>query len=199
MRWFFRKPSARLIIAILLSVVAHLWIGFWVGHKNVGSNVAIDRLHRNMTAALKAELRDAPETSLPVPRKTLKAEPIQKPQLGRLKKSLPQSSASTSPSPAKVFYPSRQLTVKPQFLSAPVVDALAVAPHANILLHLSIDEEGEVIDAIVLQSDLDEIFNQAVVGAFLKLRFSPGGLNGQKVGSLLEIEFKYRDGKPSGR
>jgi TonB family protein len=102
------------------------------------------------------------------------------------------------PIPGVVYYAINELTSKPQPLGESELDpkeTAAIVASGKIVLVLWINAQGEVADVTVERSDLPEVFVKAATKAFQKLRFSPGELNGQKVGAVMRIEVSYDDGR----
>lgn len=102
-------------------------------------------------------------------------------------------SSAASPTPNR-FYPADLLTARPRFLSAPVLDfgeALRGDISGEVVLQLTISDEGLVLGVEVLVSQLPDAINRAIVKAFYGVGFSPGEMNGRRVGSLIEVQFQY--------
>jgi TonB family protein len=102
------------------------------------------------------------------------------------------------PIPAPTYYTTDQLTKRPQPIAAAELDAPEIRPiiaSGTIILKLWISELGDVISVDVEKTDLPEIFSRAAVAAFRHLRFVPGELNGQRVGTVMRIEITYDDGR----
>lgn len=91
-----------------------------------------------------------------------------------------------------VFYPANALTIRPHALGEPLLDAVDVIS-GEIVMSLSIDDQGTVVEVSVERSDLPAERLSAVTEAFRRLRFSPGEVNGQKVGALVRIAVSYDD------
>ena len=88
------------------------------------------------------------------------------------------------------FYPSAALTIRPVALSEPLLDdGDAVAGE----LVLWIDDRGAVVEVSAGRSDPPSARLRAVADAFRRVRFSPGELNGQKVGAVMRIAVSYDD------
>ena len=102
------------------------------------------------------------------------------------------------PIPAPTYYTTDQLTKRPQPIAAAELDAPEIRPilaSGTIILKLWINELGDVISVDVEKTDLPEMFSRAAVAAFRHLRFVPGELNGQRVGTMMRIEITYDDGR----
>ncbi len=102
------------------------------------------------------------------------------------------------PLPAPVYYTPDQLSKGPQPLVAADLDAPDIRPivaSGKIVLKLWINQFGAVADVVVEKSDLPAIFARTAVEAFRGMRFTPGELNGQPVGTVMRIEVTYADGR----
>jgi hypothetical protein len=94
------------------------------------------------------------------------------------------------------FYPTNVLTVRPQPLNEVELDTdetATVAAFGKMRLSLWINEQGEVVDLLVEHNDMPELFLRVAEKAFRNLKFSPGELNGTKVGALMRVEVGYED------
>lgn len=102
------------------------------------------------------------------------------------------------PFSAPPFYPTNQLSKRPQPLGSADLDTpeinLIVAS-GRMILKLWIDETGEVVDVEVESTELPEVFSRSAVAAFKHLRFTPGERGGVRVGSVMRIEVSYDDGR----
>lgn len=102
------------------------------------------------------------------------------------------------PIPAPTYYTTDQLTKRPQPTAEAELDAPEIRPilaSGTIILKLWINELGDVISVDVEKTDLPEIFSRTAVAAFRNLRFVPGEINGQPVGTMMRIEVTYDDGR----
>lgn len=93
---------------------------------------------------------------------------------------------------ARLFYPADQLSVRPLPLSdieSPDFDMPMQEHQASVIMDVSISESGEVVSALPVVSGLPESYTQSLAAAFRRLRFTPGEINGVRVGSLLRIEL----------
>ena len=102
------------------------------------------------------------------------------------------------PIPAPSYYTTDQLTKRPQPTAEAELDTPETRPIAasgTIILKLWISELGDVISVDVENTDLPEIFSRTAVAAFRNLRFVPGEINGQRVGTVMRIEVIYDDGR----
>ncbi len=102
------------------------------------------------------------------------------------------------PMPGVVYYPTSFLTVRPQ----PIGEADLDPPHlrpivasGKVRLTVWINPFGESSKVAVEATDLPQIFVDAAVGAFERLRFKPGELHGLKVGVVMRVEVTYDDGR----
>lgn len=94
--------------------------------------------------------------------------------------------------PARLFYPADQLSVRPLPLSdieSPDFDMPMQDRRASVIMDVSISESGEVVSALPVMSGLPESYTQSLAAAFRRLRFTPGEINGVRVGSLLRVEL----------
>lgn len=106
--------------------------------------------------------------------------------------------ADLLPFPAPVYYPTDQLTRRPQPLQLVDLDAPQIKPilaSGVMVLTLWIDAFGAVAKVDVEKSELPESFTKAAEAAFRQSRFTPGERSGQKVGSVMRIEVTYADGR----
>lgn len=119
------------------------------------------------------------------------------------------TSRSTAPPPAMlagmrtatVFYPADQLSVRPRALDEPLLQTPALdslVATGEIEFTLWIDERGRIADLSVERSDLPEAFAQTATDAFRALRFAPGEIDGQPVGTVLRIAVRYEDERLAG-
>lgn len=102
------------------------------------------------------------------------------------------------PIPAPTYYTTDQLTKRPQPTAEAELDTPEIGPvfaSGTIILKLWISELGDVISVDVEKTDLPEIFSRTAVAAFRNLRFVPGEINGQPVGTMMRIEVTYDDGR----
>jgi len=102
------------------------------------------------------------------------------------------------PIPAPTYYTTDQLTKRPQATGEAELDTPEIWPiltSGTIILKLWISELGDVISVDVEKTDLPEIFSRTAVAAFRNLRFVPGEINGQRVGTMMRIEITYDDGR----
>lgn len=99
----------------------------------------------------------------------------------------------------KYFSP-EHLTVQPRFLSAPLfnVEGGAEGLVGELVLQITIDAEGRVVDVLEVKSALPESVSRAAVVAFRDVIFSPGEIDGRKVGVIIEVQFQYGGAKRVG-
>jgi hypothetical protein len=125
---------------------------------------------------------------------TPKADAPLKPNPGENR---PERPAST-PLPGIVYYPTQFLTAHPQALTEAILDTAEIRPivaSGRVVLTLWINPSGETVKIAVVASDLPHKFVKTAVVAFEQMRFKPGELHGQKVGSVMKIEISYDDGR----
>lgn len=94
------------------------------------------------------------------------------------------------------YYATNTLTTKPQPLGEAVLDPAEIAAiiaTGKVVLVLRINELGKVIDVSVEHSDLPDVFSETAAKAFRKLPFTPGELDGRKVGAVMRVEVRYDD------
>jgi len=102
------------------------------------------------------------------------------------------------PLPAPAFYTTDELSKRPQPLASAELDAPEIRPivaSGKLVLTLLINEAGIVVDVLVDETELPEVFSRTAVAAFKALRFQPGERNGRPVGTLMRIEVDYADGR----
>jgi hypothetical protein len=102
------------------------------------------------------------------------------------------------PIPAPTYYTTDQLTKRPRPTAEAELDTPETKPifaAGTIIMKLWINELGDVIAVDVEKTDLPEIFSRTAVAAFRNLRFIPGEINGQPVGTMMRIEVVYNDGR----
>ncbi|MFZ4537512.1 energy transducer TonB [Propionivibrio sp.] len=185
-------------IALHLLVLAFPYFGETTGHEQATTVVG----KRSQSSSLKATLGHtvrAVGARRAVPLRTARPEPEQKTST---------SSSGVSPilnfthdfnlvpSFSVDYYPTSELTVKPQALGEAILDSedgVALIASGRLVLVLWINEKGEVVDISVDNNELPDSLMQSTLDALKKLRFSPGELNGQKVGALMRIEVSYDD------
>lgn len=110
----------------------------------------------------------------------------------------PHKGLNLFPSPNINYYATKELTVRPQALGEPALEVgeiSAATASGKIVLALWINEQGEVVNTSVESSDVPEVFLETAVHAFRKLMFSPGELDGLKVGVFMRIEVLYDDNR----
>jgi TonB family protein len=106
--------------------------------------------------------------------------------------------ADLLPIEAPLFYPTRELSKKPQIIETNELDAPETKPivaSGSIVLKLWINDLGEVVDTEVEKTTLPEVFTRAASHAFRKMRFTPGERQGKPVGTVMRIEIRYDDGR----
>lgn len=102
------------------------------------------------------------------------------------------------PIPAPAYYSTDQLSKRPQPTAPAELDVPEIRPiiaAGTVILKLWINELGYVVSVDVEKSDLPEIFSETAVAAFRSLRFTPGELNGRRVGAVMRIQVTYEDSR----
>lgn len=105
------------------------------------------------------------------------------------------------PLPGVIYYPTSFLTVRPQPLGEVDLDPPRTRPivaSGKVILKLWINPLGRTTKVAVESTQLSDIFVEVAVAAFEGLRFKPGELHSQKVGSVMRIEITYDDGRLIG-
>lgn len=106
--------------------------------------------------------------------------------------------ADLLPLPGVIYYPTSFLTVRPQPLAEANLDPPRLRPivaSGKVILTLWINPFGLTSKVAVESTTLPEIFTNTAVDAFQSLRFKPGELHSQKVGTVMRIEVTYDDGR----
>ena len=99
------------------------------------------------------------------------------------------------------YFPTGRLSVRPQPLGEVDLDTgetRLLSASGTMILSLWINDRGEVVDLSVEQNDLPEVFSRIAREAFRNLRFSPGELNGRRVGTVMRVEVSYEDLRETG-
>lgn len=110
----------------------------------------------------------------------------------------PREGADLLPLEAPRYYPTEQLSVRPQPIKVSDLDPPEIRPilaSGKMILKLWINDLGEVSDLQIEESDLPEAFLAAAAAAFKQMHFSPGQRDGKPVGSVMRIEVRYDDGR----
>jgi len=130
--------------------------------------------------------------------------------LGAVRQSIPVSLADTAassepaegtgilPFSAPHYYPTDQLSKRPQPLASADLEGPEIHPivaSGKIILKLWIDEFGEVNEVEVEKTELPEVFSRSTTAAFKRLRFTPGERSGMRVRSVMRIEVSYDDAR----
>ena len=108
--------------------------------------------------------------------------------------------AGLLPIPAPTYYTPDQLTKRPRPIAEPrlnVPEIGTIDASGTVILKLWISYAGEVTSVKVEKTDLPGVFPQTAVAAFMGLRFTPGERNGQRVDTVMTIEFRYDNGRIS--
>lgn len=200
--------TGRLLLCVLVSGLLHvLVIVFPYLGKTMGGGGRISTGEYLSRPFLRATLSYSPRglqaalAPATVPQKVFEQEYGQKgPIAPFLPEVFPETKLSEGvnvlPLPGTTYYPTAVLSVKPRPLGELALDhdriAGAVAS-GKIILDLWISEHGDVTNTVIESNDLPEAVLQVVEKAFRKLHFSPGELNGLKVGSVMRIEVTYDD------
>jgi hypothetical protein len=106
--------------------------------------------------------------------------------------------AELVPAPQVIYYPTSFLSIRPQpqteaELDPPRVRSIVASGKVNLVIW--INPHGQTVKIVVEAADLPSSFVTAATDAFVQLRFSPGELHGQRVGSVMRIEVTYDDGR----
>lgn len=110
--------------------------------------------------------------------------------------------SSATYTPEMMFYqspylPSNALTVPPHAITAinnlENNTTLPIIASGKVTLKLWIDQNGSVTTSEVESTNMPEQFSKAAASAFHKVIFSPGEINGQRVGSIIRVEVDYED------
>lgn len=107
-------------------------------------------------------------------------------------------SSDLLPLPGIIYYPTSFLTARPQPLAEANLDPPRIRPivaSGKIILTVWINPFGKTAKVVVGASDLPANFVEVAVAAFEGLRFTPGELHGQKVGTVMKVEVTYDDGR----
>lgn len=108
----------------------------------------------------------------------------------------PAAGLNPVPFPRVDYYATNELTVRPRALGEAALDPAeiaAIVASGRIVLDLWINDRGAVVNVAVKHSDLPDVFSQVAVRAFQMLPFTPGELNGRKVGVRMQVEVRYAD------
>ena len=93
--------------------------------------------------------------------------------------------------PGRFFY---HYETEPELVGGAVPEYPELARKAemegNVVVHVTIDETGKVIDAWIAYSQAD-IFNAAAVAAAYKYRFTPALQNGIPVKATISVPFRF--------
>lgn len=110
----------------------------------------------------------------------------------------PREGLNVLPLDAPLFYPTDQLTARPQLVETTELDTPEIKPivaSGKIVMKLWINNLGEVVEAEIEKSDLPETFGRSAVSVFRRMRFTPGQRLGKAVGTVMRIEISYDDGR----
>ncbi|MBA3032651.1 MAG: energy transducer TonB [Gammaproteobacteria bacterium] len=109
--------------------------------------------------------------------------------------------ADILPFPGPSYYTTDQLTKRPEAVAVAELDTAdtrSIIVSGGMILQLRIDDLGHVVDVVVEQSELPEIFIATAINAFRHSRFKPGELNGKRVSTMMRIEVRYDDARLTG-
>lgn len=106
--------------------------------------------------------------------------------------------ADLLPLPGIIYYPTSFLTTRPQPLFEADLDPPAIrriVASGKMILTLWINPLGETAKVLLEATNLPPSFSNTATAAFMQLRFKPGELYGNKVGTVMRIEVTYDDGR----
>ena len=206
---WYRDPdleSIRLAAALALSCLLHATLVFL---PFLGQSVKETRLAQkgsqkiphvlNATLAMAGESKYFPESAPPAAPVEPKAPAVARPaEQEQPKSQIGTEGADLLPLPALGYYPTDQLTLRPQPVTTINLDPPEVGPivaSGKLVLRLWISEFGNIVDVNVEKSDVPEVFARTAVAAFKGLHFTPGQRNGVPVGTVMLIEVSYDDGR----
>lgn len=95
-----------------------------------------------------------------------------------------------------LFYRSEMLTQRPAVLSVGEFESSQTKKmivSGALVLQIWIDGTGKVVQVLVEDSGLPQVFADAAKKAFMAASFSPGTLGDQLVGSVVRMEVRYDD------
>jgi TonB family protein len=94
------------------------------------------------------------------------------------------------------YIPAEELDERPLIRTQvqPAFPPDAPVASGRVVLRLLINEAGAVDEAVAVQSDPPDIFDEAAVDAFASARFTPGRKDGNVVRSSLRIELQFGEG-----
>lgn len=179
----------RLASALVISCVLHLALlaAAYLGEMD-GEMPPPARESRKLPPPFTASLSAAPPAQPEAPRQT--GSSVERSEgIGLL------------PIRAPTYYPTDQLTKRPQPLASADLDApemRMVVASGKMILKLWIDEFGEVVDVDIEKTQLPEALSRPTVAAFKRVRFTPGERSGLPVGSVMRIEVNYDDARAAG-
>lgn len=107
--------------------------------------------------------------------------------------------ADLLPLTAPAYYPTDQLTKRPQPEVAIDFDAPSLEGNTEsgkIILKIWIDTAGRVADVQVEKSELPAVITDPIVGIFKRSQFVPGERGGRRVGSVMKIEVNIDSRSP---
>jgi len=153
-----------------------------------------ERSHESPPAAMQEQMPERRFTA------SLAAAPLAAPTeiAGAAAASEPAEGMGVLPFSAPHYYPTDQLTRRPQPLGSANLEGPDIPPvvaSGKIILRLWIDEFGEVNEVEVEKTELPDGFSRSATAAFKRLRFTPGERAGVRVGSVMRIEVSYDDAR----
>ncbi len=189
-RWHGVGGSDKLPPLLLVSLLLHLLVIAWpAAGRSVGDGRTAGDLR---PAPLHAALNPAPAVPAPSIRQSARAADSAS-ELAPVPRAAPSADGGAAQRrPGPRFYPSAALTTKPVALEEPEFengDAVA----GELLLTLWIDERGAVVAVADDGGDLPPDRRRAAADAFRRVRFTPGEMNGSKVGTVMRIAVNYDD------
>ena len=184
--------------------------GAWLTAMLAERRTGAERSDRQASEARPVTLRNTARQVVPTPSrpaaKVEKSENTASPTAQSLAESttnLPRAPTmpTLAPVTATLYYPADQLSVRPRALAEPLLDPdplATIVASGEIAMTLWIDERGQVAELYVERSELPEVFVQTAAEAFRALRFAPGEIDGNPVGSVLHIAVRYDDERLAG-
>lgn len=181
----------RHLLALLVSVAAHLGLGLALGSGTYREAASVPRADGAVLAVyLHRPDRNAMAASTPASPHGGQAEPAS------VRPKRPPEAAPVLPvvnqAPAPRYFPLNVLTQAPRVASGLVGDALLVvagigAQQATI--QVWINDQGDVDRVAIADSDLPEETRRQVIAAFAKVRFLPGKIGRITVSSQMRMDI----------
>jgi protein TonB len=195
--------TARLILAIVLSVSVHSLLLFGLGRYHAG--VGVSDFPFENSGVLRVRIVNLAPDETPAPGQ---APPAQETMRAVL--SVPATAGGASPLPAPVsrdkptapapplqemYYRTGDLDVKPQITVRvmPVYPETAVLQNigGRVVIRVFISETGTVDDVEVVKANPPGIFDDSAITAFRSARFIPGMKGHKAVNSMMTLEVTY--------